>query len=112
MCPHILNIDLLNKCVNLYKSIPVWVFTSILCFCLTVSMCTNIAQHHLSKEQNVAIEELLVMNDDLVDRLDKTLVVADRYRYGFVFINTALGIPLEQAEVGLNKILENRDKNK
>ncbi len=110
MCAHLLNIDMINKCVNLYKSIPVWIFTSILCFCLTISICTNVAQRELSKEQNVAIEELLVMNTDLVDRLDDTLVIVDRYQYGFVFLNTALGIPLEQAEKGLSEILKHRDK--
>jgi len=112
MYAHLLNIDMLNKCANFYKSIPVWIFTSILCFCLTISVCTNFAQYQLSEEQNVAIGELLVMNNDLVDRLDDTLVIADRYQYGFVFINTALGIPLEEAEKGLNQILENRNKTK
>jgi len=103
---------MLNKCVKLYKSIPVWVFTSILCFCLTVSMCTNVAQHKLSKEQDVAIEELLDINTTLTDQLEFTLAVADRYQYGFIYINTALSIPLEQAEAGLDKILENRNKNR
>ena len=71
-------------------------------------MCTNFAQYQLSEEQNVAIEELLVMNNDLVDRLDDTLVIVDRYQYGFVFLNTALGIPMEQAERGLNEIIKHR----
>ena len=100
---------MLNKCANLYKSIPVWVFTSILCFCLTLSVCTNVLQYHLVKEHAVAIEDLVAMNKDMVDRLNHTIVVADRYQYGFVFLNTALGIPLGQAEEGLDRIYENRD---
>ena len=108
MCAHLLNIDMLNKCANIYKSIPIWVFTSILCFCLTISVCTNVAQYQLVKEQNVAIEEILIINKNVSDQLDNALVIVDRYQYGFVFLNTALGIPIEQAERGLNEILKHR----
>ena len=74
-------------------------------------MCVNVAQFQLVKEQDVAIEELLGMNNDVTQELSDTFVLLDRYQYGFLYINTALGIPIGEAEQALNNILRDRNKN-